>query len=56
MRCIETAVGQSELGAVARWAVGIGGGAAAHSRMVGFASCKPADALVLFFVWFHVAD
>jgi len=30
-------------------AVGIGGGGFAEGRMVGFASCKPADALVLTF-------
>jgi len=28
-------------------AVGIGGGAVAQGRMVGFASCNPADALVV---------
>ena len=30
--------------------MGIGGGGVAKGRMVGFASCKPANALVLFFV------
>ena len=45
---IEIAVGQSELGTVAWWAFGIGGGGVAYGSMVGFAYCKPADALVFF--------
>ena len=48
MSYIEIAVGQSELGAVAWWAFVIG--AAASTKAVwwdGYASCKPADALVI---------
>jgi len=44
----------SELGAVDRWAVGIGGGGVAWGRMVGMGivSYKPADALFLQkFLW-----
>jgi len=39
----------------ARWAVGIGN-ARRVSCMVGFASCKPADALVFLCFWFCAVD
>jgi len=37
-----------------RWTLGIAGGAVAEGRMMGYASCKPADALVLSLSYFDM--